>query len=118
MHEAQAAGSHGGGPEAGHGGAHEGSHVGEYVKTGVSLAVLTVVEFGLAYLIQHGTIGMMTGIVLLVGLAFVKAYLVGRFFMHLKYDPRILAFLAVIPVILATPLILIAGFDFCRGPAY
>jgi caa(3)-type oxidase subunit IV len=51
-----------------------------------------------------------------VGLACWKAILVARFFMHIKYDPRILALIIVTPVVLAAPLVVLVGFDLLNGP--
>ena len=99
-----------------HGGEHAPSHMKEYVRTIVTLSVLTIVEFAIAFAMKDHHVGMMLGILVLLALAFVKAVMVARFFMHLKYDPKLLALLAFTPVILAAPFVLVAGFDFARGP--
>jgi caa(3)-type oxidase subunit IV len=92
-------------------------HLKDYKKIIVTLAVATAVEFGLAYLMSHHHLGFGLGVVLLVALAFFKAILVAKFFMHLRYDPRPLAFIAVTPLVLATPLVLIGCFDAIKGPS-
>ncbi len=102
----------------GHGDAdHGGDHMPIYNRTIVTLAALTALEFVLAYFLGHG-LPLIAGILLLVGLAAVKAFLVAKFFMHLKYDPKALAYVIFTPVFLATPLILIAGYDVVHGPIW
>lgn len=95
--------------------AHGESHLPVYKKVIVTLAVLTAVEFGISFA-MHSFIPFVLGVLLLVGLAFWKAVMVARFFMHVKYDPSILAFIACLPVILGTPLVLLVGFDLVKGP--
>ena len=95
--------------------AHGESHLPTYKRIILILGALTAVEFGLAQWMHHG-FPFMVGVLLLIGLAFWKAVLVARFFMHVKYDPGILAFLAVTPLILATPMLLFVGFDLVKGP--
>lgn len=95
--------------------AHGGSHLPTYKKVIGGLFALTVVEFGISFW-MHAGFPFMLGVLVLIALAFWKAILVAKFFMHVKYDPGILAFLAVIPVILATPLLLLVGFDLVKGP--
>jgi cytochrome c oxidase subunit 4 len=57
---------------------------------------LTVAELAVAYMpIPKGLM-----IVGLVGLAFVKASLVAMYFMHLKFEKRLLGVIAVIPPVL------------------
>lgn len=101
--------------------AHGESHLPVYKRIILILGGLTVVEFVVSFWMHGqipalGTLPFMAGVLTLIALAFWKAVLVARFFMHVKYDPGILAFLAVTPVILATPLILLAGFDLANGP--
>ena len=94
---------------------HGESHMPTYKRVIFALAFMTLVEFGIAQWMHHG-FPFVFGVLLLIGLAFWKAALVARFFMHVKYDPGIFAFLAVLPVILATPLVLLVGFDLTHGP--
>ena len=77
----------------------------------------TGIEFGISYMMGEHHIPFVGGILILVGLAFFKAWLVAKFFMHLKYDPRILAIIAVLPLVLATPLNLVCCFDAIKGPS-
>ena len=92
-------------------------HLVSYKKIIVMLAVLTGIEFGISYLMAANHLGFIAGILILVALAFVKAVMVAKFFMHLRYDPRILGLLAVMPLILATPLNIICCFDAIKGPS-
>ena len=92
-------------------------HLTSYKKIIAALTVLTAIEFGISHLMAIHTLGLVAGIVILVALAFVKAWLVAKFFMHLKYDPRILSLLCLTPLILATPLNVICCFDAIKGPA-
>lgn len=61
-------------------------------------------------------LGFALGVVVLVALAFFKAVLVARSFMHLKYDPRPLSVIAMIPLLLASFIIMVGVFDGIKGP--
>ncbi len=91
-------------------------HLVDYRKIIAVLAVATGIEFGISWLMAEHHLGMTGGIVLLVAIAFFKAVLVAKFFMHLRYDPKVLAFIAVTPLILATPMNVICCFDACTEP--
>lgn len=97
--------------------AHAESHLPIYKRVILTLAVLTAVEFGISFG-MHSFIPFVLGVILLIGLALWKAVLVARFFMHVKYDPSILAFLAVLPVILGAPIVFLVGYDLIRGPNF
>ena len=92
-------------------------HLATYKKIIIGLSVLTAIEFGVSYMMAEKHVGLVAGILVLVCLAFVKAIMVARFFMHLKYDPRILGLIAVTPLVLATPLNIICCFDAIKGPS-
>ena len=97
-------------------------HMPTYWRVIITLAVLTGVEFGISFA-MHGTHEssptlFMLGVLALVALAAVKAVLVAKFFMHLKYDPKILAFLCMTPVVLGTPLVLFCVYDGIMGPGF
>lgn len=68
----------------------------QYVKVAIVLAVLTAIEVGLYYF----EIGEATNGVLLA-LAAAKFVIVGLYFMHLKYDNRILRRLFATGIVLA-----------------
>lgn len=113
-------GSHGGSDAGSHGGSHGGGHAGEshdavYVRTIILLTVLTAAEFGMVFGNKAAQFPMLVLIGGLMTMAVWKAVLVGKVFMHLKYDPRILKWIAITPVVLATPLYLIASYDFIHG---
>ncbi len=92
-------------------------HLKDYKKIIAVLAISTAVEFGISSLIAHRIVGLFPGILVLVAIAFFKATLVAKFFMHLRYDPKPLAFIAMVPLILATPLNIVGCFDAIRGPS-
>ncbi len=94
-------------------------HMGIYWRVIITLAVFTGIEFGISFAI-HGAAAtaFMLGVLGLLGLAAWKAVLVARFFMHLEYDPGILAFLALVPGVLGTPLIAFGVYDGIAGPGF
>jgi cytochrome c oxidase subunit 4 len=78
----------------------------QYVTVALILAVVTAVEVGLYYTD-------LTGLALvspLLGLAFVKFGMVAAYFMHLKFDGRLLQRLFVTGIILAVTIYSIALF--------
>ena len=92
-------------------------HLGHYKKIITVLTVMTAVEFGISYLMGTHHLGLAVGIVVLLALAFVKAGLVAKFFMHLRYDPKPLTIFIVIPLVLASPILMICCFDAIKGPS-
>ena len=92
-------------------------HLSHSKKVITTLAIATAVEFGLSGLMAAHHLGFVAGVVLLVVIAFFKAALVAKFFMHLSYDARLLALLCMTPLILASPLLAICCFDMIAGPA-
>ena len=91
-------------------------HLVDYKKIITILAVSTGIEFGISYLMGAHHIGFTPGVIVLVAIAFFKAILVARFFMHLKYDPRPLALIAMVPLLLSSFLLIIGCFDGIKGP--
>jgi cytochrome c oxidase subunit 4 len=71
-----------------------------YIAVFVWLAVLTAVEVGVVYL----PLTKFAQAAILVVLAFTKAALVALYFMHLKFERRIMLLVAVTPVILCVGL--------------
>jgi len=104
--------------DASSGTAHE-SHLGTYTRVIITLSALTAAEFGLAWAIHGAAAALFVlGVLGLLALAAWKAVLVARVFMHLKYDPRILSLLALVPLVLATPLVLFGIWDGASGPSF
>jgi cytochrome c oxidase subunit 4 len=67
------------------------------------LAALTVIELAVVFMpLTKLTIG-----VLLCGLALAKAALVAMYFMHLRFETRTLALIALTPVTIATLLVIV-----------
>jgi len=76
-----------------------------YIAIWVWLAVLTVIEVGVAFMSALPKLVLM---LLLVGMALFKALLVAMYFMHLKFEQRTLRTIALIPLPLAVLLVLVA----------
>lgn len=77
---------------------------------GIALVLLiaTLIEVGLSYALQE--IWPVSGGVLggtMMGIALVKAMLVIMYYMHLKYEPKILWVIFTIPFILVTLLVIV-----------
>lgn len=75
-----------------------------YVGIWVALAVLTGIELGIAFLPWSKTVI----VVVLIGLAFWKAALVALYYMHLRFETRPVAVLALAPLPFVV-ILLIAG---------
>ena len=69
-----------------------------YVKIAIVLSVITALEVGVIYVRQLAPII----VPLLIAMAVAKFALVALFFMHLRYDSRVLSALFVGPLIIAT----------------
>lgn len=73
-----------------------------YMLVWLGLFLLTIVEVGVAFI---AALPKQALILILVGLAIWKAVLVAMYYMHLKFEPRRLALLAVSPLPLAVILV-------------
>jgi cytochrome c oxidase subunit 4 len=69
-----------------------------YIAIWIYLGLLTVLELIVAY----APIPKAAMVGCLIGLAWVKAVLVAMYFMHLRFERRVLAVIAFIPIILVT----------------
>ncbi|MDQ3947330.1 MAG: cytochrome C oxidase subunit IV family protein [Actinomycetota bacterium] len=78
----------------------------KYVEVAMILAVITAVEVGLYYTTLSGLLL----VSLLLGLAFVKFAMVAAYFMHLKFDGRLLRRLFVTGIVVALGVYSIALF--------
>lgn len=82
-----------------------------YLKVFVALAVLTAIEVGVAGL----ALGETMRVILLLGLAAAKASLVALFYMHLRYDHRILAIVGSFPLLLVIIMLIVFMADRSLG---
>ena len=89
-----------------------------YMMIWVILLVLTVLEVAVAYSPRYfpdvGGIITIT-IVLLVGMAFVKAGLVAAYFMHLKFEEKNFVMIVSFPLVLACALVILLLPDVAFG---
>ncbi len=100
MSDAQHADAHGG---------HEGPHVMAYLIVFAALAVFTLVSFAANYAAaqERQWISTYASFVIILGVAVVKATLVGMYFMHLKFDWGRLYFMIVPAFILGTVMVIV-----------
>ena len=82
-------------PEGGEHGAHPTEA--QYIKIAVILAVITACEVGVSYFHHLGD----GEAPLLLALAAIKFFIVGAYFMHLRFDTRVLRRLFVTGIVLA-----------------
>ena len=79
---------------------HEHASIGTYVRVAVILCIVTALEFTVIYIRRLTPILLPLLLVLSAG----KFALVVMFYMHLRYESRVLTFLFVAPLVLATVL--------------
>jgi caa(3)-type oxidase subunit IV len=75
--------------ETGHATTHDAAHdmrVKAYFTVFIALSIFTAVSFLANEAVRRGWIGLHTSVAIILGVAVVKAFLVGLIFMHLKYD--------------------------------
>ena len=85
----------------------EGRKSPNYMAVWAGLAVLTAVEVGIVYIGFSRTLI----VVVLLALAVWKALLVAMYFMHLKFEPRIVSVVAASPLAPAAILIIFVLFE-------
>lgn len=85
----------------------EGRKSPNYMAVWAGLAVLTAVEVGIVYLGFNRNLLVLT----LIALAIWKALLVALYFMHLKFEPRIVSVVAASPLLPAAILIILVLFE-------
>ena len=78
-----------------------------YLVVGIALSIFTAVSFGVNYQVTNGRISAEVGFVIILGVAIVKATLVGAYFMHLKFDWRMIYFMLIPVFILATMMMIV-----------
>jgi cytochrome c oxidase subunit 4 len=87
-----------------------------YMVVATVLAVCTGSSFVFNDLVRHNMLSVVMGFVLILGVAFIKAFLVGFYFMHLKWDWRLLYFIIVPVFILGVMMVIILMPDCVIGP--
>ncbi len=80
--------------------AHHGPSVPTFNLIFVALVVITLVE------VAAGEIGGFIGHVLLIGFTTLKGGLVVAYYMHLKYDPPILTWIFLVPLLMGVAVVL------------
>jgi cytochrome c oxidase subunit 4 len=88
-------------------GAHHGPGVKAYLVIFTALALFTLVSFVANYYARKDVITHVQSFVIVLGVAIVKACLVGAYFMHLVLDWRRLYYLLVPAFILGTMMIIV-----------
>jgi cytochrome c oxidase subunit 4 len=78
-----------------------------YLVVFTALCGFTLVSFVVNYFVRSGSMAAMTGFVVILGVAVVKALLVAAYFMHLKWDWGRLYFL-IIPAMVLAPMLVFA----------
>jgi len=95
--------------------AHHGPDFKAYVVVFGALSIFTVLSFLFNSMARADTISHTTSFLLILGVAIIKATLVGLYFMHLKFDWSRLYFLIIPAVILATLLVVVLLPDIVLG---
>ena len=75
--------------ETGHATTHDAAHdlrVKAYFSVFIALSVFTAISFLANEAVRQGWIGVFTSFVIIIGVAVIKAFLVGLIFMHLNFD--------------------------------
>ncbi len=75
-----------------------------YVRVFGALAVMTLVEFQIPF-ISTDVLSKSLQIVFLLAFAITKASMVVAYYMHLRYEPRVLAYIPLVPLILIAGLV-------------
>lgn len=83
----------------------------KYLMVFVWLCVLTAVEVGLVYIDMSKTL---LGFLLVVS-ALAKAALVAMYFMHLKFEGRLIYFIVIAPIVIAIIFVLALFPDIVYG---
>jgi cytochrome c oxidase subunit 4 len=97
------------------GDAHHGPDIKAYVVVFGSLSIFTALSFLFNTMARGGTITHTTSFLLILGVAVVKATLVGMYFMHAKYDWGRIYFMVIPAFILATMMMIVLMPDIVLG---
>lgn len=96
--------------ETGHATTHDASHdmrTKAYSTVFIALSIFTAVSFLANHAVSRGWIGVHTSFAIIIGVAIVKAFLVGLIFMHLNFDWGKVYFIVVPIFILGVTMILV-----------
>jgi cytochrome c oxidase subunit IV len=96
-----------------HGGEHHGPSFQQYMIIAGILAVCT----GASFLVNQVVSAKFLAFVLILSVAILKASLVGAYFMHLKWDWKLLYFLIIPAFILGTMMMIVLMPDALLGPS-
>lgn len=99
-----------------HGGDHHGPTFKLYMIIAAALAVCTASSFVVNGQVTAGNLTAVMGFVLILGVAIIKAVLVGVYFMHLKWDWKKLYFVIVPVFILGVMMMIVLMPDSLIGP--
>jgi cytochrome c oxidase subunit 4 len=104
-----------------HQGEHHGEHHGNlfkiYMIIAVVLSVATASSFIFNSMARAHIIGVVVAFVLILSVAILKATLVGMYFMHLKWDWKLLYFLIIPVFIMGTMMMVVLLPDIFIGPS-
>jgi cytochrome c oxidase subunit IV len=78
-----------------------------YLVVGLALSIFTVVSFVVNGFVKSEKLAVHMGFAIILGVAIVKATLVGAYFMHLKFDWRMIYFMLIPAFILATMMMIV-----------
>jgi len=97
-------------------GEHNGTLFRLYMIIAVVLSVCTASSFLVNYLVRENTLTHVMGFVLILGVAIIKATLVGIYFMHLKWDWKLLYIIIIPAFVLAVMWAIVLMPDTFVGP--
>ena len=93
--------------EAHHAGEEHGELFRAYMVVAAALGGFTISSFVVNYLVRQGSLSTFMGFALILGVAVVKATLVGLYFMHLKWDWGKLFFMIIPAFILGAMMMMV-----------
>jgi cytochrome c oxidase subunit 4 len=86
---------------------HRGPTFALYIGIALALSIFTLVSFAANQLVLQGALTAFTAFVIILGVAIVKATLVGMYYMHLKYEWGKLYFMIIPAFILAAMMMVV-----------
>ncbi len=88
-------------------GEHHGPDFRIYLAIGLALSGFTIISFLCNYWVRHDVLSPMAAFVIILGVAIVKATLVGMYFMHLRYEWAKLYFMIIPAFILGAMMMIV-----------